>query len=117
MILSDYAIKFRTAVFVFIVVLIIAGAWSYVNLPREGMPDITIPHVFVSAYYEGTAPSEMEQLIAVPLEKELNSVAGVKSIRSTSSDSLTFLDIEDNECSKENYPQMITCSSRRFLVC
>ena len=36
MILSNYAIKFRTAVFVFIAVLVLAGAVSYVSLPREG---------------------------------------------------------------------------------
>ena len=40
MILTNYAIKFRTAVFVFIVVLVTAGSVSYVTVPREGMPDI-----------------------------------------------------------------------------
>ena len=49
MILSNYAIKFRVAVLVFVGVLAIAGTVSYVTLPREGAPDITIPYVFVSA--------------------------------------------------------------------
>lgn len=94
MILSNYAIKFRTAVFVFIGVLVIAGSLSYLNLPREGTPDITIPYVFVTAYYEGTAPEEMEKLVTVQIEKQLNDVEGVKEIRSTSAENVTSLVVE-----------------------
>ncbi|MBN1556613.1 MAG: efflux RND transporter permease subunit, partial [Lentisphaerae bacterium] len=94
MILSDYAIKFRTAVFVFIVVLVLAGASSYVRLPREGSPDITIPYVFVTAVYDGTAPVEMEKLITIPLEKQIDDVEGIKELRSSSAESVTTLAVE-----------------------
>ena len=94
MILSNYAIKFRVAVLVFVVVLVIAGAVSYVTLPREGSPDITIPYVFVTAYYEGTAPEEMEKLVTIQLEKQLNNVEDIKEIRSTSSENVSSIVIE-----------------------
>jgi len=94
MILSDYAIKFRTAVFVFIVVLVIIGGAAYMRLPREGAPDITIPYVFVTALYEGTAPEEIEKLITVPLEKEINDVENVKEIRSTSAENVCSITVE-----------------------
>lgn len=94
MILSNYAIKFRIAVFVFIVVLVLAGGYSYMTLPREGSPDITISHVYVSAYYEGTAPAEMEKLVTIPLEESLNAVENVKEMRSTTSESSCTIDIE-----------------------
>ena len=94
MILSNYAIKFRTAVFVFIAVLLLAGSVSYVSLPREGTPDITIPYVFISAYYEGTAPEEMEKLVTIPVEKQLNDVEGVKEIRSTSAENASSIVVE-----------------------
>ncbi len=94
MILSNYAIKFRTAVFVFIAVLAITGSVSYVNLPREGTPDITIPYVFVTAFYEGTAPEEMEKLITIPIEKQLNDVENIKEIRSTSAENVSSIVIE-----------------------
>lgn len=94
MILSDYAIRFRVAVFVFILVLAGAGIYSYQTLPREGTPDITIPNVFISVPYQGTAPEEMERLIAVPLEKKLNEVEGIKEMRTTASDSFCFINIE-----------------------
>lgn len=94
MIISNYAIKFRAAVFVFIGVLVIAGSVSYMSLPREGAPDITIPHVFVTAFYEGTAPAEMEKLVTIPLEKQLNDVENVKVLRSTSAENVSSFDIE-----------------------
>ena len=94
MILSNYAIKFRVAVLVFVVVLVIAGAVSYVTLPREGSPDITIPYVFVTALYEGTAPEEMEKLVTVQLEKQLNNVEDIKEIRSTSAENVSSIVIE-----------------------
>ena len=94
MILSNYAIKFRVAVFVFVVVLVLAGSVSYIRLPREGTPDITIPYVFITAYYEGTAPEEMEKLIAVPLEKQLNDVEDIKEMRSTSGENYCSIAIE-----------------------
>jgi len=94
MLLSDYAIKFRTAVFAFVLVLVIVGVYSYMTLPREGSPDITIPFVFVTAVHEGTAPSEIEKLVTIPLEKQLGDLEDVKEMRSTSMDSVSSISIE-----------------------
>lgn len=94
MILTNYAIKFRTAVFVFIAVLVVMGSISYVTLPREGSPDITIPQVFVTAIYPGTAPEEMENLVTIPIEKKLNELGNIKTIRAASADSVTIFTIE-----------------------
>ncbi|MDD4737269.1 MAG: efflux RND transporter permease subunit [Kiritimatiellae bacterium] len=91
MLLSNYAIRFRTAVFVFLLVLITAGISSYLSLPREGSPDITIPYVFVTSIYEGTAPEEMEKLITTQLEKKLKDVENVEEITSTSSESVSTI--------------------------
>lgn len=94
MLLSNYAIRFRTAVFVFVIALLVAGSRAYLGLPREGTPDITIPYVFVTARYDGTSPTEMEQLITIPLEKQLNDVENIKEMRATSAENLTFVAIE-----------------------
>ncbi len=94
MLISNYAIKFRVAVLVFVAVFVLAGVSSYLMLPREGSPDITIPYVFVTAVYEGTAPEDMEKLVTVPIERQLNDLENVKEVRSTSSDSVSFIAIE-----------------------
>jgi multidrug efflux pump len=94
MLLSNYAVKFRVAVFVLVFVFILAGISSYMSLPREGTPDITISYVFVTVVHEGTAPEEMEKLVTIPIERQLNDLENVKEIRSTSADSVTFVSIE-----------------------
>jgi multidrug efflux pump subunit AcrB len=94
MILTHYAIKFRTAVFVFIAVLTLMGMVSYNTLPREGSPDITIPQVFISIIYPGTAPEEMENLIVIPIEKRLNELGNVKDISVVAADSAAVFTIE-----------------------
>ncbi len=94
MILTNYAIKFRTAVFVFTVVLVIMGVISYRTLPREGAPDITIPQVFVTAIYPGTAPQDMENLVVIPMERQLKELGNVKNISVMAADSVAVFTIE-----------------------
>jgi len=94
MIITNYAIKFRTAVFVFIAVITVFGSIAYLDIPREGTPDITIPYVFVTSAYEGTAPEDMEMLITIPLEKQFNDLENVKNITSTSSEGVSSVVIE-----------------------
>jgi multidrug efflux pump subunit AcrB len=94
MLITNYAIKFRIAVFVFMVVLTVLGMVAYNALPREGFPDITIPQVYIRAPYQGTAPEEMENLVTIPIEKKLNELGNVKEITSTSAESFTTISIE-----------------------
>ncbi len=94
MLLTNYAIKFRTAVFVCIVAFCVIGFSSYRSMPREGAPDVTIPYVFVTAPYEGVAPSEIENLIAIPMEKQFNDLENVKDVISTSTEGLAIISIE-----------------------
>ncbi|MBM4152099.1 MAG: efflux RND transporter permease subunit, partial [Kiritimatiellaceae bacterium] len=94
MLITNYAIKFRIAVFAFMAVIIGLGFVSYNALPREGMPDITIPQIYIRAPYEGTAPEEMENLVTIPIEKKLNELGNVKEIVSTSSESFTTISVE-----------------------
>lgn len=94
MILTNYAIKFRTAVFVFTAVLVTMGIISYRTLPREGAPDITIPQVFVTAIYPGTAPEDMENLVVIPIEKQIQELGNVKDISVMAADSVAVFTIE-----------------------
>lgn len=94
MILSDFAIKNKIAVFSATVFFAIAGTFCYLNLPRENFPDITVPYVFVSTRYEGVAPQEIENLITIPLEKKMKGLDKVKEISSSSAESSSNITIE-----------------------
>ena len=51
MIISDTAIKNRMSVIILAMIILISGAYSYLELPRESYPDVTVPYVFVSISY------------------------------------------------------------------
>lgn len=92
--ISDFAIDHRITVFVLILVILAVGLESYIVLPREANPDITIPYVFVTTSYEGVAPSDIESLITIPLERKLKSLSDLEELRSTSAEGNSMISVE-----------------------
>ena len=83
------------------VVLIGAGWRSLVRLPVDAYPDLSPPMVEVITQWPGRASEEVERLITVPVEREMNGIPQLTTIRSISlyglSDViLTFEDSTDN---------------------
>ncbi|MFP5491410.1 MAG: efflux RND transporter permease subunit [Bacteriovoracia bacterium] len=73
----------RSGVVLFITLLMImAGIWSFHNLPIDAVPDITNNQVQVNTTVPGLAPEEIERLITFPVENSMRGMAGVKQIRS-----------------------------------
>jgi len=93
-IVSDIAVKNRISVVVLAVIILIIGTYSYLSLPRESDPDITIPHVFVNTDYRGVSASDIETSITIKIEKKLKGLDRVKNIKSVSSEGLSQIDIE-----------------------
>ena len=64
--------------------LCVLGLFSYNKLGVEQLPDISIPVVGISVIYPGASPEAVENDITKPLENAVNSVAGIKTLRSSS---------------------------------
>jgi multidrug efflux pump subunit AcrB len=94
--LTNIALNNKISVYLMVVVLMVAGFISYINLPKELFPEIVIPTVFVQTIYPGNPPVDMENLVTRPLEKQLESIKGVKEINSTSSQDVSVILIEFN---------------------
>ena len=94
MIINQYALKRQVTVLSLLVLIVIAGVYCYVTLPRESFPDITIPYVFVTTTYEGVAPEDMEELVTIPIERKLKGIDDVEEIRSTSAEGLSTVAIK-----------------------
>jgi HAE1 family hydrophobic/amphiphilic exporter-1 len=68
-----------------------------VSIPRLGVdlwPRIEFPIVTVQTLLPGAAPETMEQEVTERLEESINTVEGIRSLRSVSSDSLSLLFVE-----------------------
>ena len=94
MIVNQYALKRQVTVLALLLLMVVAGVYCYVTLPRESFPDITIPYVFVTTTYEGVAPEDMEELITIPIERKLKGIDDVEEIRSTSAEGLSTVAIK-----------------------
>ncbi|NIM98838.1 MAG: MMPL family transporter [candidate division Zixibacteria bacterium] len=84
MFLPKFAIKRPVMVSMIFLILIILGGISFVLLPIDLFPDIDLPMVMVVASYEGAGPSEIESMVARPLEMSLAATKNLKNIYSYS---------------------------------
>lgn len=93
---ATLALKNRNTVFMLTGVIILLGIFSYKNLPKELFPEIVLPTVLVQTVYPGNPPLDIENLITRPIEKEVESVKGIKEITSTSTQDASLIFVEFN---------------------
>ena len=79
---------------VVVALLLIAGVFSFLNMPRTENPEILIPGASVIAIYPGTSPTDLEELVAIPLEDALNEIDDIKQLNTDISDGLVVITIE-----------------------
>ncbi|MCW8927504.1 MAG: efflux RND transporter permease subunit, partial [Gammaproteobacteria bacterium] len=67
--------------------ILISGTIAYVTIPKEAEPDVAIPIIYVSMHHEGISPEDAERLLVRPMEKELQTIEGVKEMQSSAEES------------------------------
>ena len=90
----DWAAERARMVLAFIVLSITAGTLAYVNLPKEGEPDIEIPALFVSLQFPGISAVDSESLLVTPMESELQDLDGLKKMTSTAAEGYAGVALE-----------------------
>ncbi|MDG5767354.1 efflux RND transporter permease subunit [Balneolales bacterium ANBcel1] len=90
----EQAIKNRMLIVVLAGILVVAGLYSYITIPKESAPSIDIPLFIISTIYPGIGPSDMESLVTQPLERELQGIEGVSEIRSTTFEGFSSIVVE-----------------------
>jgi len=94
--LTTVALKNRNTIFILTGVIILFGLFSYRSLPKELFPEIVLPTVLVRTIYPGNPPLDIENLITRPIEKEVESVKGIKEISSISTQDASLIFVEFN---------------------
>ena len=94
--ITSLALKNKNTVFLLTLILLGFGMFSYMKLPKELFPDINTPTVMVQTIYPGNPPVDMENLVTRPLEKEIESVKGLKKMTSNSSQDASMIFVEFN---------------------
>ncbi|HCN04341.1 MAG TPA: copper transporter [Bacteroidetes bacterium] len=92
--ITAWAVENKTTIYVMMVILTILGVLTYVRLPKEQFPDIVVPTILVTTINAGTSPTDVENLITRPIEKQIKSVADVKKVNSTSIQDASIVSVE-----------------------
>ncbi|HWS97213.1 MAG TPA: efflux RND transporter permease subunit, partial [Candidatus Methylomirabilis sp.] len=91
--LVNFALNNRILVLALGVLLLIWGIISFHNLPVEAYPDVADKYVWVITQWPGRAAEEVEQQVTIPIETQLNGVAHLTHLRSTSLAGLSFITV------------------------
>jgi len=92
--LSTFAINNRISVMVLVALVAIMGIVSYLTIPKESFPNITVPNIFVVTLYPGVSPEDMESLVTRKLEDELGNISEIKEMTSTSTEGYSSVVLE-----------------------
>ena len=91
---TNWCVENRTTIYIFTFIITLVGWMVYNNLPKEQFPDIKVPQVYINTVYFGTAPADIENLINKPVEKQLKSLSGVKSVKSNALSDVSVILVE-----------------------
>ena len=92
--LINFFIDRYKATLTFLALILVWGASSIGQIPASAYSDINIPYVFVSTFYDGASPEDVERLITRPIEDRLKSIDDLKAMQSYSRNSMSYVILE-----------------------
>jgi len=94
MLISNVAIRRPVFTAMVMTALVIFGWVFYRDLGVELFPRVEFPVITIVTRLPGADPETMELLVSDPVEEAVNTVAGIKNLRSVSTDSISQVVIE-----------------------
>src|SRR6201998_3869103 len=94
----ELSIRNRFLVLAIAAALTAAGIYATLNTPVDSIPDLSENQVIVFTDWMGRSPKEIEDQITYPLSVNLQGLAGVKAVRSSSEFNFSMVNLifDDN---------------------
>ena len=89
--LVSFCLRNRLTVFLTTLVLAALSVMVVLQLPVDVFPELKVPRVTIQTEAGGLSAEEVEQYVSIPLESALRGTAGVKDVRSSSGNGLSFV--------------------------
>ncbi len=81
---TSWSITNKVSIYLIMLIFTIMGVFQFLTLPKEQFPDIVIPTIYVQTIYVGNSPTDIENLVTRPIEKQIKSITGAKIKKFTS---------------------------------
>jgi len=91
--LIEYSCRNKAIVIMAFVALTAVGVWVMNRTPIDAIPDLSENQVIVFTDWMGRSPKEIEDQITYPLSVNLQGLAGVKTVRSSSEFNFSMINI------------------------
>ncbi len=89
--LGRLSIKRPTFITCLVILMLALGWLSLQKLPVDLFPDVTFPIVSITTPYPGAGPAEIETQISKPLEDELSTLPGIRTVSSINEEGMSVV--------------------------
>ena len=94
--LSRLSVKRPYTVVVAVIMILILGGISFVNLQTDLLPSIDLPYALIVTSYPGASPEEVEMVVTKPIEQVVATVSNIKNVSSVSRENSSMVILEFN---------------------
>ncbi len=93
------------------------GLLGFINIRREGFPQVPVKIIVVTTVYRGAGSAEIERSVTAPIEAAIKDVKAVKEFSSTSSDSVSSVRVTlDESANLDSATQDITSKVSKLTL-
>lgn len=94
--LSKFSVHKPYTVVVAVVMVLILGAISFINLSTDLLPSLNLPYIVVMTNYPGASPEEVELVVTKPIEQVVATTNNIKKVSSISNENQSVVILEFN---------------------
>jgi Cu(I)/Ag(I) efflux system membrane protein CusA/SilA len=89
----EFSLKNRVLIVLAYIVFAAWGYWALLRTPIDAIPDLSENQVIVFTDWAGRSPQEVEDQITYPLTVNLQGLAGIKTVRSSSAFGFSMINV------------------------
>ncbi|MFT7520705.1 MAG: multidrug efflux pump, partial [Kiritimatiellia bacterium] len=91
--LTRWAIEHTRVTWMVIILVVVTGFLSYVNLPKAETPSFTIRNAVISTAFPGASPRRVEQLVTSVIEEAVQEIPEIDDVKSVSRSGVSIVTV------------------------
>ena len=92
--MAGFSVKKPLTIFVAVLGIIVLGVVAYLKMTPDLFPNMDFPYVIIVTSDPGASPESVEQTITKPVEQSMATLDKIKTVTSTSQDSVSMVILE-----------------------
>jgi len=119
--LSEICIRRPVMTLLLTIAAVVCGAVAYLRMPVAAVPRVDFPVITIYANFPGASPETMATSVALPLERELSTIAGLESMSSINGQDTTRITLQfvlgrDIDAAAQDVQSAMTRAQRRLPI-